>query len=265
MRRRLLVCDLDHTLLDESSQLCREDLEAIRAHVARGGLFTVATGRAPAAVRLFPELVDCIGLPAVTGNGGQVVDLSAGDRVLRRWTLPEPVRPLTAEVLARFPEVGAVAYLGLDGICTLRSNPHVEDLLAKEQRPAPPSAVETAPWPWNKVLLTQDHALLEEVGAWLEPRLAGLGRTVFSEDTYLEILPLGVSKGAALSWLLAREGICPEEVVAIGDAPNDRELLELSGWGVAVGNAAPELKAVADAVVAPNTAHGVRECLERFF
>ena len=49
MKKRLLVSDMDHTLLDEFSRLSRENLEAIRAHVARGGLFTVATGRAPAA------------------------------------------------------------------------------------------------------------------------------------------------------------------------------------------------------------------------
>ena len=77
MKRRLLVSDMDHTLLDENSQLSRENLEAIRRHVAKGGLFTVATGRAPAAIRVFPELLPCINLPVVTGNGGQVVDLEA--------------------------------------------------------------------------------------------------------------------------------------------------------------------------------------------
>ena len=113
--------------------------------------------------------------------------------------------------------------------------------------------------------MTEDHAYLEEVRRWLDPRLSGLGRTVFSEDTYLEILPLGVSKGTALAYLLEREGIDPAEVVAIGDAPNDRELLERSGTGVAVANAAPELKAVAGAVVCSNAHHAVRACLERFF
>lgn len=265
MKKRLLVSDMDHTLLDESSRLSRENLEAIRSHVTRGGLFTVATGRAPAAIRVFPELLPCINLPVVTGNGGQLVDLAGGDKVLRSWVLPPEVRPLMTEVLERFPELGAVAYYGLDGFCSFRVTPLVEGLIEKERRPALPCTTQHSPWPWNKTLMTGEHDALLEVRQWLDPRLPGLGRTVFSEDTYLEILPLGVSKGAALSVLLEWEGIHSEEVVAIGDAPNDRELLELAGTGVAVANAAQELKAVADAVVCSNEEHAVRACLERFF
>ena len=265
MRRRLLVSDMDHTLLDENSQLSRENLEAIRRHVAKGGLFTVATGRMPAAIRVFPELLTCINLPVVTGNGGQVVDLAGGDRILRRWVLPREVCTIVKEAVDRFPEIGAVAYYGLDGFCSFRVTPYVEGLMAKEKRPALPTTVDTSPRPWNKTLMTQDHEALLEVKAWLDPQLPGLGRTVFSEDTYLEILPLGVSKGAALSVILEMEGIDPQEVVAVGDAPNDKEMLELAGIGAAVANASPELKAAADVQVCSNNENAIRYCLERWF
>lgn len=265
MKKRLLVSDMDHTLLDECSRLSPENLEAIRRHVSRGGLFTVATGRMPAAIRVFPELLPCINLPVVTGNGGQVVDLVGGDRILRRWVLPKEVCPIVKEALARFPEMGAVAYHGLDGFCSFRVTPHVEGLIAKEKRPAVPVTVDTSPMPWNKTLMTQEHEILLEVKSWLDPQLTGLGRTVFSEDTYLEILPLGVSKGAALSVILEMEGIDPQEVVAVGDAPNDKEMLELAGIGAAVSNAAPELKAAADVEVCSNDEGAVRDCLERWF
>ena len=265
MKKRLLVSDMDHTLLDERSQLSEANLEAIRRHVAGGGLFTVATGRAPAAIRVFPELLPCINLPVVTGNGGQVVDLVGGDRILRRWVLPKEVCPIMKEALARFPRMGAVAYYGLDGFYSFRVTPYVDGLIAKEKRPALPTTVDTSPMPWNKTLMTQDHEALLEVKAWLDPQLPGLGRTVFSEETYLEILPLGVSKGAALSVILEMEGIDPQEVVAVGDAPNDKEMLELAGIGAAVANAAPELKAAADVEVCSNDEGAVRDCLERWF
>ena len=119
--------------------------------------------------------------------------------------------------------------------------------------------------PWNKTLMTQDHETLLEVQAWLDPQLSGLGRTVFSEETYLEILPLGVSKGAALSVILELEGIDPQEVVAVGDALNDKEMLELAGIGAAVANASPELKAAADVQVCSNNENAIRYCLERWF
>ena len=74
-----------------------------------------------------------------------------------------------------------------------------------------------------------------------------------------------VSKGAALSVILEMEGIDPQEVVAVGDAPNDKEMLELAGIGAAVANAAPELKAAADAEVCSNGEDAIRDCLERWF
>ena len=265
MKRRLLVSDMDHTLLNEFSQLSGENLEAIRRHVEGGGLFTVATGRAPAAIRVFPELLPWINLPVITGNGGQVVDLKNGDKVLRSWVLPEAVPALLSEAMETFPQMGAVAYYGLDGFCSFRVNSDVEGLIAKERRPAVPTTVGEAPRPWNKILMTEGHGYMVRVQAWLDERLSGLGRTVFSEDTYLEILPLGVSKGTALSAMLELEGIDPAEVVAIGDAPNDREMLTLAGLGVAVSNGAPELKAAADEVICSNNEHAVKVCLERFF
>ena len=230
---------MDHTLLNERAQLDPENLAAIRRHVEGGGLFTVATGRAPAAIRVFPELLPWINLPVITGNGGQVVDLSDHDRVLYRETLPPDVYPLMAEALERFPRMGAVAYYKLDSFCAFRVNTYVEDLIAKEQRPAAPATVEDSYKPWNKTLMTETHDYMRAVQAWMDPRITGLARTVFSEDTYLEILPRDVSKGNALRVLLEMKGIDPAETVAIGDAPNDREMLRLAGLGVAVSNAAP--------------------------
>jgi hypothetical protein len=61
----------------------------------------------------------------------------------------------------------------------------------------------------------------------------------------LDLLPQGVSKGAALKKLAARLGMEREEVMAIGDNWNDVEMLEWAGQGVIMGNAAAELRAMA--------------------
>jgi hydroxymethylpyrimidine pyrophosphatase-like HAD family hydrolase len=53
----------------------------------------------------------------------------------------------------------------------------------------------------------------------------------------MQVLPLGASKGAGVSWLLDRLGVAPEAVMALGDGENDVEMLQLAGLGVAVGNA----------------------------
>jgi hydroxymethylpyrimidine pyrophosphatase-like HAD family hydrolase len=58
--------------------------------------------------------------------------------------------------------------------------------------------------------------------------------------------------------------IDPQRVLAIGDAENDVEMLQLVGLGVAMGNAVEHLKAVADQVVASNDEDGVAEAIGRF-
>ncbi len=264
MRKRLLISDMDNTLLDSRSQIAPENLAAIRRHVEGGGLFTVATGRAPAAIRIFPELVPLIGLPIITGNGGQVCDLKTGEIYYSR-TLPDEADGLLAGAMEAFPRVGAVAYYGLDGFCIFQGNDHTAELIQREGRPAVPVSLADHPRPLNKMLFTEAHGYMEGVRDWMEPRISGLGRLVFSEANFLELLPLGVSKGDALDVLLERAGLDPREVVAVGDAQNDKEMLEHAGLGVAVDNADPALKAIAGATVCDHDGPAIRECLERFF
>lgn len=84
----------------------------------------------------------------------------------------------------------------------------------------------------------------------IEQRLADAGlaaRLVYSSNRDLDILPEGVDKGAALSWLCRQLGLTHDEVIVAGDTGNDRSMFELPGIrGIVVGNALPELKSVAD-------------------
>eukprot|EP00854_Cymbomonas_tetramitiformis_P011465 gene11465-13551_t len=80
----------------------------------------------------------------------------------------------------------------------------------------------------------------------------------------LEILPLGSSKGAGVEILLQRMGVPAREVMAIGDGENDKEMLQLAGIGVAMGNAVPPTCAVADHRVGSNDEDGVAEAIEKF-
>jgi Cof subfamily protein (haloacid dehalogenase superfamily) len=84
---------------------------------------------------------------------------------------------------------------------------------------------------------------------------------VRSEPTYLEILPAGVNKGAALSKVSEITGVPLSDMAAFGDSNNDVEMIEAAGLGVAVGNALDNLKAVADYVAAADNGLGVAEGL----
>ncbi len=85
-----------------------------------------------------------------------------------------------------------------------------------------------------------------------------------SSDTYLEIAPRAISKATGLRKILAHEfDFGMEEVIAFGDNYNDIDLLQSVGWGVAVGNARAEVKAVAKEVTLHHKEDGVAATLER--
>src|SRR5665811_2018655 len=71
-----------------------------------------------------------------------------------------------------------------------------------------------------------------------------------SQASYIELAAPGVSKSGALQWLCDREGLRRERTVACGDAQNDLDMLRWAGLGVAMAEAAPEVRAAADLVVA---------------
>ena len=73
-----------------------------------------------------------------------------------------------------------------------------------------------------------------------------------SAPEYLEILPSGTNKSTGLNQLCLHLGISKSAVAAIGDYRNDYEMLNFVGFPVAIGNALPEIKAIARHIVKPN-------------
>ena len=72
------------------------------------------------------------------------------------------------------------------------------------------------------------------------------------------------TKGHALQYLAEHIGCTMEQTIAIGDAWNDREMIQAAGLGVAMGNAVPALKELADYVTLSNNEDGVKHVIEKF-
>ena len=90
----------------------------------------------------------------------------------------------------------------------------------------------------------------------------GLPLRVTSNKRALMILPEGVDKASGLRAALAELGVDPAEVAGVGDAENDAPLLRASGLAVAVANALPSLKAVADLITSGERGAGVAELID---
>jgi len=87
-------------------------------------------------------------------------------------------------------------------------------------------------------------------------------RIIYNKQAAM-VLPGGIDKGSGLRVALAALGLAPADVVAVGDAENDRPLFTTCGYAVAVANALPELKPHADLITNGERGAGVRELIER--
>ncbi len=250
MTPRLLLFDLDGTLLGPTRSVSEENARALQRAMDLGIRVGFATGRSLRSARPWIEELDPTG-PLILFNGGMVWDL-ATERPLLERRLPRADALAALEVVAELG-VHANLYLGR-AIAIGRSSqtaktseikdgvPHtvVGDLVAHlDQQDSDPF----------KILCIDESGGIEALADRLGPVLSCGSVLVNSEPSYLEVLPPGVSKGAALSVVESHTGISQGEIIAFGDGLNDTELLEQCGVGVAMGNAHPRLRECADVVI----------------
>ena len=120
--------------------------------------------------------------------------------------------------------------------------------------------------PAVKMLVRDPLMRSEEMVAALAPAVGSAVDLTFSHPGGLvEISAPGVTKAAGLAEVAVAAGVDASDVVAFGDMPNDLEMLRWAGHGVAMGNAHPALKDVADEVTATNAEDGLALVLERWF
>ncbi len=262
MTYRLLVTDLDGTLLPPDRRIPEEVREAVRAAQARGVRVCLATGRMWPSVRPFAEALG-VDPPIILYNGAVVYDFQT-NRMLHRRTLdPNHTRTVLA-LLQEFPEVQPHLFAD-DRIYVAHRNALTLHYAAKDgvQVEEVGDLLRFVPEEPLKILIVGDPADLARVEGAIRHRAPHLNR-VFSEPDYLEILPEGVSKGTALRVLAAAVGVTLAETIAVGDQPNDLEMVRTAGLGVAVASAHPDLRDAARYVTRAGAGEAIVEVVERF-
>ena len=86
-----------------------------------------------------------------------------------------------------------------------------------------------------------------------------------SEPFFVEIMPKNVDKAATLQKLCDYLGITKDDLVACGDGYNDVSMIKFAGVGVAMGNAKPEVKEVADVITGTNDEDGLVDIVNKYF
>jgi hypothetical protein len=249
LRPDLVASDLDGTLLTPELEASPELPAALAALGTAGIPFLICTGRMFRSARRVAARLGLQHGPIVCYQGAMVVDLGTGARLLHRPMDGE----LAAAVVRRLRELGR------------HLNAYIDDQLYVEQlddwarRYAEYAevgielvddlaAAVTARPPTKFVVLSEPA----DVDALLPQIQREWGERLFvarSQPSYIELAAAGVSKSGALQWLCDREGLRRERTVACGDAQNDLDMLRWAGLGVAMAEAAPEVRAAADLVV----------------
>lgn len=266
---RLIVSDIDGTLLTTGQPASRANVEAVAACRKRGVEFVLASGRwYPAALNVAEQLgiddgimITCNGSAVVRCDGSVLMEngLSAEQsRIVYRILQKEKVM-MTSYVrggiyrmrsrylsIFHLPEVGGFFYGGKYDV-------------VDEDEAAFISSLDRAPYKMEAY--SDDSALLAKIRAELEE--AGL-QVNSSFPFNLEIMASGAGKGSAVRWLTAYMGLKQEQVMGFGDYTNDLSMLANVGWPVAMGNALDEVKAVCR-IVAPSCAEdGVAKTIRQY-
>jgi len=260
IRKITLLSDMDGTLLSSDGTVSARNRDAVSRFIEAGGHFGIATGRGHVNVLNFIRDVE-INAPSVLYNGAMLYDFKSG-RTLKMETLPQDeLIDFIRAVQKEYPAI--MTHIYTPDTCFIVSREEdADEKILSEHQPAVFDTLETAKRePWIKILLAGNNDDLKKV----EEKLERIGdqhmRWVYSADIYLEILPEGVSKASMISKMKEIHG-GDHTVIALGDFYNDLEMLREADFGIAMGNAPDEIKAVADMVALTNDEDGVAEVIE---
>lgn len=270
---RLIVSDIDGTLLDRNHRVPKRNREAVSRAVAAGAEFALATGRPFRWI--MPVLEQLPVRPVcVTSNGAVIYD-SAEDRVLSAHELSPEALAETVNVASRVLQPLGGAGFGAERAGGSLLDP-VEELFVVESHYSENalfegfglvSVGELVAKPAVKLLIRNtDYSapeLYELVAPHIDPELAHV--TYSMSEGVLEVAAPNVTKRRGIQWLAEHHDIAREDIIAFGDMPNDIEMLEWAGFGVAMENADPALVDVSDATTLPHHQSGVAKVLEHWF
>lgn len=260
---RLAVFDLDGTLMGDDRQISSRVQDAIGRAQAQGTTVTLATGRMFGAALPFARQLH-VTAPLLTYQGGWI---QAPDATEPLYRVPLPAR-IAERTLALSDEEGWHTVLYADGEVYLRQLHYApdfyENLIAEDYHMIDNwSAVLAAHTP-DKVLFIAQPDEIPGMARRLRDRLGGQAQVFRSHAHFVEVVPLGVDKGTGLAWLADYLNLPQASVMGVGDQENDLPLVRWAGVGVAMGNAAPPLKEIADWIAPPLEEDGAAVALERF-
>jgi Cof subfamily protein (haloacid dehalogenase superfamily) len=263
----LVAIDLDGTLLNSAKQITETTAAILRAARRQAGVHVVlASARPPRSVMPFYTLLD-LDSPMINYNGALVYDPPSRRILMHRPISVKVAREIITIARMLYPEVLVSAEV-LDRWYTDRVDVvYLKDNTTETARTFRPDLVapvdEWLTEELTKVLLLGDPGRLKGIAAAVRERFLHQLSILQTDEYLLQIMHATVSKAQALKVVAGELSVPREQVMAIGDNANDVGMLQWAGVGVAMGNATPEVLAVADYVTGHHDADGAAKAIRR--
>ena len=263
---RAIALDLDGTLTNHEKVVTPKTREALLKAAANGAVIILASGRPTYGIE---PVAECLELQKRGGyilsyNGGNIVNAKTGEKLFSQF-LPDEVIP---ELYAYAKEHGhaLLGYAGNEIITEMPDDQYVkeESRINKMNIRKVENLFESLEPHPTKLLMTGDPTLMLKAEEELVEKLGDRMDIFRSAPFFLELVPKGIDKAKSLTRLLTKINLTPADLIAFGDGYNDLSMLKLAGMGVAMENAAPEVRAEADYVTLSNEEDGVAAALTHF-
>lgn len=269
---KAILLDIDGTLTNDAKEITPATVAALKAAQDKGVILVLASGRADVGLHRFADALDMKRHNGVfvAFNGAKSLNYETGEVYFEQAMTVEQGRRVL-EHMKGFEVCSCIDYgsymltdnayftIERDGAPYLivEYEAHGNGFLVREEA----DLAAKVDWGINKILNAGEPAYLQEHWQEMYAPFEGELSAMFTAPFYYEFTPLGVDKSRALRETFAALGIDQSEIVAFGDAQNDRTMLEWAGCGVAMGNAVDEVKAVADYVTLSNNEDGIAAAL----
>ncbi|WP_072980334.1 Cof-type HAD-IIB family hydrolase [Leeuwenhoekiella palythoae] len=265
---QLMCSDIDGTLLNAKRDIAPETAAAINK-LPQDFPIILASSRMPSAMYYLQEKIGRLGSPIISYNGGLVLD-GKGNKLYSQTvsldfleTVIQHQQDYDYNISTYCTDTWRTAksdYWTLREIRSTRVEPvytplneHIAVLKAIDEQP-------------HKIMCMGSPRALDSLIALLREKHGNEAHFYRSKDVYVEITPKNIDKSSALATLIDKNyGLELSDVIAFGDNFNDTTMIKNVGLGVAVANAAQEVKDVADYVSEyTNKEHAVAKAIEKF-
>ncbi len=260
---RLVIADVDGTLVTQEKVLTARAIEAVSQLQAANIKFAITSGRPPRGMAMLVEPLK-LDEPIAAFNGGVMVQPDLVTVVGQNFLMPDVVSQVVKLILEH--KLDAWVYTDKDWFVRDVNAPHV----AREQwtvkfPPTVSASIEKLTERVVKVVgVSDDLEAVKRCEADVQTACGGNASAARSQPYYLDVTNPKANKGEVVLTLSGLLKIPVEEIATIGDMPNDVLMFKKSGMSIAMGNASEEVQRSATYVTSTNENEGFAEAMEKF-